>query len=224
MLYPGGIDAFYENEVKPYDSEVEFGEPIIGYELSFTKYFYNTGISTYIWIITNRKEERRKGKVQLIDASKICSPLRKNLGEKNCETGEEDRLRILQLLMDFVETPESKIFPNEEFGYWLVPVLRPKRDKDGNVVTKKGLPVMACVKKESEQIPLLYPGGIEAFYENEVKPYDKEAVFGEPIIGYELSFTKYFYKPVQLRTLEEIMADVNVLEAETDGLWAEIMK
>lgn len=83
---------------------------------------------------------------------------------------------------------------------------------------------MACVKKESEQIPLLYEGGIEAFYENEVKPYDSEAEFGEPIIGYELSFTKYFYKPVQLRTLDEIMKDINILESETNGLWAEILK
>ena len=210
-----------ESNLRKYIIENDLLEAIVAMP---EKDFYNTGISTYIWILTNRKEERRKGKVQLIDASKICSPLRKNLGEKNCETGEEDRQRILQLLMDFEETLESKIFPNEEFGYWLVPVLRPKRDKDGNVVMKKGQPVMACVKKESEQIPLLYPGGIEAFYENEVKPYDEEAVFGEPIIGYELSFTKYFYKPVQLRTLEEIMADVNVLETETDGLWAEIMK
>lgn len=210
-----------ESNLRKYIIENDLLEAIVAMP---EKDFYNTGISTYIWIITNRKEERRKGKVQLIDASKICSPLRKNLGEKNCETGEEDRQRILQLLMDFEETPESKIFPNEEFGYWLVPVLRPKRDKDGNVVTKKGQPVMACVKKESEQIPLLYPGGIEAFYENEVKPYDEEAVFGEPVIGYELSFTKFFYKPVQLRTLEEIMADVNALESETDGLWAEILK
>ena len=210
-----------ESNLRKYIIENDLLEAIVAMP---EKDFYNTGISTYIWIITNRKEERRKGKVQLIDASKICSPLRKNLGEKNCETGEEDRQRILQLLMDFEETLESKIFPNEEFGYWLVPVLRPKRDKDGNVVTKKGQPVMACVKKESEQIPLLYPGGIEAFYENEVKPYDEEAVLGEPIIGYELSFTKYFYKPVQLRTLDEIMAEVNVLESETDGLWAEILK
>ena len=186
--------------------------------------FYNTGISTYIWIVTNRKEERRKGYVQLIDASKLCSPLRKNLGSKNCETTEEDRNRILQLFMEFKETPESKIFKNEEFGYWQVPVMRPKRDDDGNIILKKGKPQMVCVKKESEQIPLLYPGGIATFYENEVKPYDEEAEFGEPIIGYELSFTKYFYKPVQLRTLDEIMADVNILESETDGLWAEILK
>jgi type I restriction enzyme M protein len=210
-----------ESNLRKYIIENDLLEAIIAMP---EKDFYNTGISTYIWVITNRKEERRKGYVQLIDASNICSSLRKNLGEKNCETTEEDRNRILQLLMDFKETPESKIFKNEEFGYWQVPVMRPKRDDEGNIILKKGKPQMVCVKKESEQIPLLYPGGIAAFYENEVKPYDEEAIFGEPIIGYELSFTKYFYKPVQLRTLDEIMADVNVLESETDGLWAEILK
>ena len=210
-----------ESNLRKYIIENDLLEAIIAMP---EKDFYNTGISTYIWIITNRKEERRKGYVQLIDASNICTPLRKNLGEKNCETAEDDRKRILQLLIDFKETPESKIFKNEEFGYWLVPVMRPKRDDEGNIILKKGKPQMVCVKKESEQIPLLYPGGIAAFYENEVKPYDEEAEFGEPIIGYELSFTKYFYKPVQLRTLDEIMADVNILESETDGLWAEILK
>lgn len=210
-----------ESNLRKYIIENDLLEAIVAMP---EKDFYNTGISTYIWIITNRKEERRKGYVQLIDASNICTPLRKNLGEKNCETTEDDRKKILRLLMDFKETPESKIFKNEEFGYWQVPVMRPKRDSDGNIVLKKGKPVMACVKKESEQIPLLYEGGIEAFYENEVKPYDSEAEFGKPVIGYELSFTKYFYKPVQLRTLDEIMKDINILESETDGLWAEILK
>ena len=210
-----------ESNLRKYIIENDLLEAIVAMP---EKDFYNTGISTYIWIITNRKEERRKGFVQLIDASGICSPLRKNLGEKNCETTEDDRRRILQLLMDFKETPESKIFKNEEFGYWQVPVMRPKRADEGNIILKKGKPQMVCVKKESEQIPLLYDGGIEAFYENEVKPYDSEARCGEPIVGYELSFTKYFYKPVQLRTLDEIMAEVNILESETDGLWAEILK
>ena len=210
-----------ESNLRRYIIENDLLEAIIAMP---EKDFYNTGISTYVWIVTNRKEERRKGYVQLIDASNICSPLRKNLGEKNCETTEDDRKRILQLLMDFRETPESKIFRNEEFGYWQVPVMRPKRDEAGNIILKKGKPQMVCEKKEAEQIPLLYKGGIEAFYENEVKPYDPEAVFGEPIIGYELSFTKYFYKPVELRTLEEIMHDVNILESETEGLWAEILK
>lgn len=210
-----------ESNLRRYIIENDLLEAIVAMP---EKDFYNTGIATYIWVITNRKEERRRGYVQLIDASKICSPLRKNLGEKNCETTEDDRNRILQLLMDFKETPESKIFRNEEFGYWQVPVLRPKRDKEGNIVLKKGKVVMAKNRNEVEQIPLLYPGGIEAFYANEVKPYDDEAEFGEPVIGYELSFTKYFYKPVQLRSLSEIMADLNVLESETKGLWEEIMK
>ena len=210
-----------ESNLRKYIIENDLLEAIVAMP---EKDFYNTGIGTYIWIITNRKEERRKGFVQLIDATAICTPLRKNLGEKNCETSEADRQRIVMLLTDFKETPESKIFRNEEFGYWQVPVLRPKRDTDGNIVLKKGKPVMACNKKECEQIPLLYPGGIEAFYEQEVKPYDAEAEFGEPIIGYELSFTKYFYKPVQLRTLDAIMEDIRSIERDTDGLLDEIMK
>lgn len=210
-----------ESNLRRYIIENDLLEAIIAMP---EKDFYNTGISTYVWLVTNRKEERRRGYVQLIDASNISTPLRKNLGEKNCETTEENRRRILQLLMDFKETPESKIFRNEEFGYWQVPVLRPKRDKEGNIVMKKGKVVMAKNRNEVEQIPLLYPGGIAAFYENEVKPYDAEVEFGEPVIGYELSFTKYFYKPVQLRSLDEIMGDINVLESETKGLWNEIMK
>lgn len=210
-----------ESNLRRYIIENDLLEAIIAMP---EKNFYNTGISTYVWVVTNRKEERRRGYVQLIDAGNISTPLRKNLGEKNCETTEENRRRILQLLMDFKETPESKIFRNEEFGYWQVPVLRPKRDKEGNIVMKKGKVVMAKNRNEVEQIPLLYPGGIAAFYENEVKPYDAEVEFGEPVIGYELSFTKYFYKPVQLRSLDEIMGDINVLESETKGLWNEIMK
>lgn len=208
-----------ESNLRRYIIENDLLEAIIAMP---EKDFYNTGISTYVWVVTNRKEERRRGYVQLIDASNISTPLRKNLGEKNCETTEEDRRRILQLLMDFKETPESKIFRNEEFGYWQVSVLRPKRDKEGNIVMKKGKVVMAKNRNEVEQIPLLYPGGISAFYENEVKPYDAEVEFGEPVIGYELSFTKYFYKPVQLRSLDEIMGDMIRLGTEIHELQKDI--
>lgn len=208
-----------ESNLRRYIIENDLLEAIIAMP---EKDFYNTGISTYVWVVTNRKEERRRGYVQLIDASNISTPLRKNLGEKNCETTKEDRRRILQLLMDFKETPESKIFRNEEFGYWQVPVLRPKRDKEGNIVMKKGKVVMAKNRNEVEQIPLLYPGGIAAFYENEVKPYDAEVEFGEPVIGYELSFTKYFYKPVQLRSLDKIMGDMIRLGTEIHELQKDI--
>lgn len=189
------------------------------------KDFYNTGIGTYIWIVTNRKEKRRKGKVQLIDATAIKTPLRKNLGEKNCETNEADRAKILKLLMDFKETEQSKIFDNSEFGYWSVPLMKPVLDENGKLVKdKKGNVKYKASRSETEQIPMNYPGGIEGFYENEVKPYTPDVIFGEPTIGYELSFTKYFYKPVELRSLKDIKNDIMKLERQTEGALAEILE
>jgi type I restriction enzyme M protein len=189
------------------------------------KDFYNTGIGTYIWIVTNRKEKRRKGKVQLIDATAIKTPLRKNLGEKNCETNEADRAKILKLLMDFKETEQSKIFDNSEFGYWSVPLMKPVLDENGKPVKdKKGNVKYKASRSETEQIPMNYPGGIEGFYENEVKPYTPDVIFGEPTIGYELSFTKYFYKPVELRSLKDIKNDIMKLERQTEGALAEILE
>ena len=189
------------------------------------KDFYNTGIGTYIWIVTNRKEKRRKGKVQLIDATAIKTPLRKNLGEKNCETNEADRAKILKLLMDFKETEQSKIFDNSEFGYWSVPLMKPVLDENGKPVKdKKGNVKYKANRNETEQIPMNYPGGIEGFYENEVKPYTPDVIFGEPTVGYELSFTKYFYKPVELRSLRDIKNDIMKLERQTEGALAEILE
>jgi len=189
------------------------------------KDFYNTGIGTFIWVVTNRKEERRKGYVQLIDATEIKSPLRKNLGEKNCETTEADRAQIMKLLMDFKETPQSKIFPNNEFGYWSVKVYQPQRDEQGNIVMKKGVPVIDKKSKDTEIIPFRYEGGIEGFFQNEILPYSPDAILDKSSIetGYELSFTKYFYKPKQLRTIEEISNDIRQIEKRTDGLLDEIL-
>lgn len=175
--------------------------------------FYNTGIGTFVWIVTNRKEARRKGKVQLIDATKISAPLRKNLGNKNCEVGPDQRRAILELLTDFEENEQSKIFDNREFGYWQITVVRPNPENP-----KKPL-------KDSEQVPLLYPGGIEGFMEKEVLPYTPDAKVDpkKTVIGYELSFTKYFYKPVELRSIEDITADILAVESATDGLLHEIL-
>ena len=189
------------------------------------KDFYNTGIGTFIWVITNRKEERRRGYVQLIDATEIKSPLRKNLGEKNCETSEADRQQIMKLLMDFKETPQSKIFPNDEFGYWSVKVYQPQRDEQGCIIYKKGVPVIDKKSKDVEIIPFRYPGGIDGFVQNEILPYAPDAIVDRSSIetGYELSFTKYFYKPKQLRSIEEISADIRGIEERTDGLLDEIL-
>ena len=189
------------------------------------KDFYNTGIGTFIWVITNRKEERRKGYVQLIDATEIKSPLRKNLGEKNCETTEDDRAQIMKLLMDFEETPQSKIFPNDEFGYWSVKVYQPQRDEQGNIIRKKGVPVIDKKSKDTEIIPFRYPGGIDGFVQYEILPYAPNSIIDKSCIetGYELSFTKYFYKPKQLRTIEEISQNIRGIEERTDGMLNEIL-
>jgi type I restriction enzyme M protein len=188
--------------------------------------FYNTGIGTYIWILSNRKEERRRGKIQLIDATSLKSPLRKNLGNKNCEFTYELREQIVDLFLAFEENEYSKIFDNDAFGYWKVTVLRPQTDEAGQPVRdKKGKLAIDKDLTDTEQIPLDYEGGIEAFIKTEVLPYAPDAWVDEKKtqIGYEISFTKHFYKPIELRPLEEIIADIRALEAETDGLLEEVL-
>lgn len=321
--------------------------------------FYNTGIGTFVWIVTNRKEERRRGKVQLIDATSIKTPLRKNLGNKNCEASDNDRAAIVKLLTDFVENDKSKIFDNREFGFWQITVDRPLRQSislsidalqktvnsfvrkdvslsdecivqlmqldidiplqvaipevsedesifdskfarfrkmklakttgqimadmvlscaltvlcdmleektewldvqefeekfnsdtrvkqlkftwskiedvflyiskkvnpDAKPVVKDGKLVPDPALRDTEQVPLLYQGGIEEFMRNEVLPYAPDA-FGDDdatVIGYELSFTKYFYKPIELRTLKDIREEIRKIESRTDGLLNEIL-
>jgi type I restriction enzyme M protein len=377
-----------ESNIRRWLIENDWVEAIVALPLNL---FYNTGIATYVWVLSNRKPAHRSGQVQLIDASQWFRPLRKNLGKKNCELSPEDIDRISRTFLDFRETPESKIFPNAAFGYWKVTVERPLRlhsqltlkaietlrftsgDSDiratlyeefGNDLftrfaelspvletrladwgndedldededeesagARKGLPerkrkkllnpktwerdgrlvevatklrtalgetifedhnlfrdrvadtlkkadikvatadlkqilkavswrvetaprVIARVHKsgktdadparglfeetvggkpaiveyepdsdlrETEQVPLLEEGGIEAFIRREVLPYTPDAWIkdGATKIGYEVSFTRHFYKPQPLRTLEEISADILAIEKETEGL------
>jgi type I restriction enzyme M protein len=188
--------------------------------------FYNTGIGTFIWILSNRKETRRKGKIQLIDATALKSPLRKNLGQKNCELTAELREQIVKLYFDFEDNEYSKIFAGSAFGYWKVTVLRPQYGEDGKPLKdKKGKPVPDKDLTDTEQIPLDYEGGIDAFIKTEVLPYAPNAWVDESKtqIGYEISFTKHFYKPVRLRELSEIIADIRALEKETEGLLDEVL-
>lgn len=235
--------------------------------------FYNTGIATYIWLLSNRKSPQRKGKVQLIDATGMYVPLRKNLGKKNCELSEEQINQITELIINPVENEVSKIFPNEAFGYYKVTVEKPLRLKDidpdrtysskeikeliaAGKYDESGIPVIRKIHKhgtadplhglfereiggkkviveyepdsnlrDTEQIPLQEQGGIEAFFTREVLPYSPGAWIDDTKtqIGYEISFTRYFYKPVQMRSLEEIIADIRKIEAETEGLLKEII-
>ena len=290
--------------------------------------FYNTGIATYIWLLTNRKSKERKGKVQLIDATEWYEPLRRNLGKKNCQFSEEHIRKIVDLVVNPVESEQSKIFPNEAFGYWKVTVERPLRlavdlskaklenfekvcakvkekplitlarrvakslgasqHMDFNVfmdtcnadakehdvkltakrkkllrnefcdASEEAAPVFKKIHKsnkakpnsihglfeakangktcvvehepdtalrDSEQVPLLEDGGIEAFFQREVLPYASDAWVdkNKTQIGYEISFTRHFYKPAPMRTLDEIKADIYALEKETEGLLERIV-
>ncbi len=381
-----------ESNIRRWIIESDWLEAIVALPLNM---FYNTGIATYVWVLSNRKPKPRRGKVQLIDATQWFRPLRKNMGKKNCELAPEDIQRICDTFLAFKETEQSKIFPNAAFGYWKVKVERPLRlhsqlsrqrvetlryasgdedirtalyeelgddlfdkpaavrkeleklvnnwgksdveedDEEGDGGTaKKTLPegkkkkllneatwkrdamliavatrlretlgdglfedhnvflekLVASLKKLSlkpsaadlkliinavswrvedaarvikkihkpgkahpdplrghfeaeidgklcvveyepdselrdhEQIPLLEEGGIEAFIRREVLPYTPDAwiVEADTKIGYEISFTRHFYKPPKLRTLAEISADILALEQETEGLLSEI--
>lgn len=270
-----------ESNARRYLIESDLVEAVIALP---EKMFYNTGIGTYIWVLSNKKEECRKGKIQLIDATAMKFPLRKNMGEKNCELTPELRDEIMRIFMEMEESSVSRVFDNREFGYWSITVERPlrlrvypdrtipadtfKKTEELEQVQKvirsvpAGTPTddwtafakatklkAATLKKirpfitekdpmaqpidgepdtdlrDTEIIPFTYEGGIDAFMKNEVLPYASDAWVDEKKtqIGYELSFTKYFYQPVQLRSMEEIVADLKKLESETDGMLAEIL-
>lgn len=158
-----------ESNARRYMIENDLVEAIIALP---EKMFYNTGIGTFIWVLSNRKEKRRKGKIQLIDATAIKTPLRKNMGEKNCELSPAQRQEIVRIFMAFEESEVSRIFPNSEFGYWKVSVQQPLLDKQGNPVRdKKGRIQPDKAKTDTEIIPFRYEGGIEAFMDAEVRPY-----------------------------------------------------
>ena len=210
-----------ESNIRRYLLENDYVEAIIALPENM---FYNTGIGTFIWVLANKKEERRKGKVQLINATAMKEPLRKNMGKKNCELTENIRNEILRIFMAMEESEISKIFNNEDFGYWEITVNHPKIDENGEQeVDKKGKPVF---EKDTEIVPLTYNGGIDAYLKNEVYTYAPNAVYDEKKtkIGYEISFTKYFYKPVELRPLQDIINELHSLEQETEGLLNDIVK
>ncbi|MGH8564557.1 MAG: type I restriction-modification system subunit M [Gammaproteobacteria bacterium] len=264
-----------ESNIRRWIIENDWLEAIVALPLNM---FYNTGIATYIWVLTNRKPAHRRGKVQLIDAMPWFKPLRKNLGKKNCELSEADIRRICDTFLAFEETEQSKVFPNAAFGYWKVTVERPLRRKgvepdraytpkeikalketaeraeNAPPVIKKihkrgtkpdplrglfanpmvgadprGCPVVEYEPdtelRDTEQVPLLEEGGIETFLRREVLPHAPDAWYVPDSVktGYEISFTRQFYKPQPLRTLEEIRADILALERETEGLLGEII-
>jgi type I restriction enzyme M protein len=265
-----------ESNVRRWIIENDWLEAIVALPLNM---FYNTGIATYVWVLSNRKPGHRRGKVQLIDATAWFKPLRKNLGKKNCELAEADIERILKAFIAFEDTGQSRIFDNAEFGYSKVIVERPLRArgidgtraytpkeikalKEEGRIAEDGVPIIRRIYKpgpkvkmpeadplrglfpltidgkncvveydpdgdlrDTETVPLKEPGGVEAFIRREVLPHAPDAWIDEAktVVGYEISFTRYFYKPQPLRSLDAIRADILALERETDGLMADIV-
>jgi len=189
--------------------------------------FYNTGISTYLWIISNVKEERRKGKVQLVNASSkdFFERRNKNLGEKKVELKPNHIINIQNLYFNFEENEHSKIFDIEDFGSYQIPVFQPQRDEDGTIIRdKKGNPKSDTSLKDVENVPM--KDDIKDYFDREVKPFLPDAWYETKgaKIGYEIPFTKYFYDFSALRSLDEISSDILKLEQETDGLLKEIIE
>jgi type I restriction enzyme M protein len=191
--------------------------------------FYNTGINTYLWFLNNNKPKHRRGKVQMINANVpedkangidgFCRPEKKSLGNKRNKIEPVHIEELVRLYSNFEESKYSKIFNNEDFGYYQITVEQPEYDKSGNPVKdKKGNLKPDTKKRDKENIPLNVD--IESYFNNEVLPHVPDAWidFDKTRIGYEINFTKYFYEYKPLRSLDEIRADILALEQETDGL------
>ena len=220
-----------ESEIRRYVLENDLLEAIIGLP---TDMFYNTGISTYVWILSNHKPEARKGKVQLIDASGFWQKMRKSLGSKRRELSDEHIAEITQLFGKFVEArdgkkPISRIFRNEEFGYRTITVERPSRDKDGKIVLGekgklKGKPQPDPALRDTENVPL--KEDVKTYFKREVLAHAPDAWIDDDKtkIGYEIPFNRNFYVFEPPRELAAIDADLKActerIKAMIDGLEA----
>ncbi len=198
-LFTGGAGSG-ESEIRRYVLENDLVEAIIGLP---TDMFYNTGISTYVWILSNRKPEHRKGKVQLIDASAFWQKMRKSLGSKRKELSDEHINEVTRLFGDFVEAeqdgkPISRIFNNADFGYRTITVERPLKDEAGKVVLNekgklKGKPQTDASLRDTENVPL--SEDIETYFKREVLPHAPDAWIDhdKTKVGYEIPFNRHFY-------------------------------
>ncbi len=211
-----------ESEIRRWIIENDYLEAIIALP---DQLFYNTGISTYLWIVTNRKIKERRGKVQLINAVNQYKEMMRSLGNKRKYISETQIEEITQRYGKFIQTKLCKIFDNKDFGYNRITVERPKRDAKGKILPdKKGNPQPDADLRDYENIPL--KEDIQEYFEKEVLPHVPDAWIDESKtkVGYEINFTKYFYEFRPLRSLAEIKADILALEKETDGMLNRIIE
>jgi type I restriction enzyme M protein len=204
-----------ESEIRKWIIENDWLECIVQLPDSI---FFNTGITTYVWIVTNNKKSNRKGKIQLIDGSNLYKPMKKSLGSKRKEVSDEQRNLILKNYLDFKESEISKIYENNFFGYTKVTIEQPLKENGVVVKDKKGVVKTDSSLRDNERIPL--GNDIQEYFEREVKPHLPESWMdrSKDSIGFEINFTKYFYQYKPLRSLEELTKDLLDLERESDGL------
>lgn len=213
-----------ESEIRKYLFENDLVDAIIALP---TNMFYNTGIPTYILILTNKKQENRKGKTQLINATseEFYTNLKKTLGQKRVEISDTQIEKIFDIYTKFEESEYSKIFDNSEFGYTQIKVHQPKKDEKGHIVRNKvgGIEIDKALD-DIENIPLSID--INTFFDNEVKKFFVDAWYepDESKIGYEVNFNRYFYKFNSPRTADEVLEELRLLDSETDSLLKEITK
>lgn len=218
-LFTGGAGSG-ESEIRRYVLENDLVEAIIGLP---TDMFYNTGIATYVWILSNKKPEARKGKVQLIDASAYWQKMRKSLGSKRKEMSDAHIAKVTQLFGEFIEAEEdgkpiSRIFNNADFGYTTITVERPLHDEAGNVVfgtkgKQKGKPQPDSALRDTENVPL--NEDIDAYFAREVLPHAPDAWIDteKSKVGYEIPFNRHFYVFTPPRSLHEIDEELKAVAA-----------
>lgn len=210
-----------ESEIRKWIIENDWLEAIVAMP---DQLFYNTGISTYVWVVSNRKPVFRKGKIQMINAVSFFNKMSKSLGNKRNEIGEEHIAEITRIYGAFKEGEYSKIFDNEDLGYSRITVERPLRDEKRKVIKdSKGNIKPDASLRDNENIPL--KENIEEYFKREVLPHVPDAWIdhSKTKIGYEVNFTRYFYKFKPLRSLAEIRTDIETLEEKTGGVLKKIL-
>lgn len=202
-----------QSEIRKYILENDLLEAIVALPNDL---FYNTGIATYIWVFNNKKPVERKGKVQLINANGLYEKRRKSLGNKRNDIPQKYIDKITQIYGDFKENEISKIFNNEDFGYAKIVVERPQRDENGEIILKKGKPVADSELRDTENVPLTED--IHEYFQREVIPFAPDAWIDESKtkIGYEIPFTRYFYKYVPPRSSDEVLSEIMTLQKDLE--------
>lgn len=221
-LFAGGAGSG-ETNIRKWIFENDWLECIVALP---TDLFYNAGIGTYIWILSNNKEERRCGKVQLINAVTFCTPAKKSLGNKRNDIREEDILEIMKIYDSFEDGKYSRVFKTQDFGFLELTIEQPKRNADGELVLKKGAKQPDSSLRSTERVRL--DQDVNEYFTREVLPHiDQEAWIdlAKTRIGYEINFQQYFYEFQQLEPSvdiadrvkarqEEIMTNINAIFAD----------